>query len=49
MSTLSAQKKADLVLKEREQRAQAAVASANAMAQLIVEEGGAKGTKRKNQ
>ncbi|GAU22818.1 hypothetical protein TSUD_142590 [Trifolium subterraneum] len=51
MSTLSAQQRAALVLKVRAEKAEAAIAiaSADAMAQLVVEEGGVKGTKRKNQ
>ncbi|GAU48543.1 hypothetical protein TSUD_190340 [Trifolium subterraneum] len=51
MSTHSAQQRAALVLKARAQRAEAerTAASAYAMAQLVVEEGGVKGTKRKNQ
>ncbi|GAU47562.1 hypothetical protein TSUD_404090 [Trifolium subterraneum] len=51
MSTLSAQQRAALVLKARAQKAEAAIvaASADVMAQFVVEEGGVKGTKRKNQ
>ncbi|GAU21352.1 hypothetical protein TSUD_189390 [Trifolium subterraneum] len=48
MSTLSAQQRAVLVLKARAQTERAA-SSADAMAQLVVKEGGAQGTKRKNQ
>ncbi|GAU44933.1 hypothetical protein TSUD_400610 [Trifolium subterraneum] len=49
MSTLSAQRKAALVLTAREQKAQAVVAAASADAMAQLDEGGAKGTKRKNQ
>ncbi|GAU39437.1 hypothetical protein TSUD_290030 [Trifolium subterraneum] len=51
MSTLSAQQRAALVMKARAQKVEAAIvaASADAMAQLVAEEGGVKGTKRKNQ
>ncbi|GAU27966.1 hypothetical protein TSUD_146840 [Trifolium subterraneum] len=51
MSTFLAQQRAAFVLKARAQKAEAAIvaASADAMAQLVVEEGGVKGTKRKNQ
>ncbi|GAU21300.1 hypothetical protein TSUD_371940 [Trifolium subterraneum] len=51
MSTHSAQQRAALVLKARAQKAVAkrAAASVDAMAQLVVEEGGVKNTKRKNQ
>ncbi|GAU40770.1 hypothetical protein TSUD_26500 [Trifolium subterraneum] len=51
MSTLAAHKRAALVLKARAQKVEAAIAtaSADAMAQLVVEEDGVKGIKMKNQ